>query len=514
MDDGIERAILTNEELLQETAAILNQQLSSSTSPETDIHSIRFCSDFLTPNHEANYPTDPLQIKGFDSLERPTHLDQPIDPRLEAENPTVNQSIFNPHNILDPFSPGSQSNLNSQVLTKPRRSAKRRKTNLKKHQNVRLHALDIPTCPAEQPEVCTQESLAVNEINIPTNNLEPASSSINGCRDEFSRSKFISVPSGEDESPHDDPTYQPDQNKTSLSDSAIIHDGLSTKQVTETAQVKSMFLYENPSSNLITERNIHPLLQTIQPSLQLFPSTQSPNQTDSQYAQTSRKTADPTKQASGSPKLPTCPTSYLGNTQVDVHGAGAGGGAAAVLAAAAAQQVSPTAVAIPLQDMIVTAQTEEVQEDGFGGKGSEEGGEPLPTSYNPDQFRSCNRIHWTKEEEELLLAEVEMNWERYDCMAHIMKRHGPRGSVSRAFADRTGVSLKDKAVNISSRWYRDGTEVSASRRRAFARFRPKQLRGKPRNELPGMACLSDPLTPSVPDTHNPPQHSSPCASSQ
>ncbi|MBW0494019.1 hypothetical protein O181_033734 [Austropuccinia psidii MF-1] len=116
----------------------------------------------------------------------------------------------------------------------------------------------------------------------------------------------------------------------------------------------------------------------------------------------------------------------------------------------------------------------------------EESKDVLPKTYDPDQFRSCNRMYWTKEEEELLLKEVELNWHKYDCMAQIMKRHGPMGTISKMFADRTGVSLKDKAVNISSKWYREGTELSESRKRAFARFRPKQLRGKPRYQLPGM----------------------------
>lgn len=140
---------------------------------------------------------------------------------------------------------------------------------------------------------------------------------------------------------------------------------------------------------------------------------------------------------------------------VDVHGAGAGGGAAAVLAAAAAAEATGQ-TSRSITDLLTTylrtttlnpMPTDPALED--LSMLAPEPAEQPPESYNPDQFRSFNRIHWTKEEEELLLAEVEMNWQRYDCMAQIMKRHGPHGTVSQTFADRTGVSLKDKAVNVS-----------------------------------------------------------------
>ncbi|EGG07622.1 uncharacterized protein MELLADRAFT_105622 [Melampsora larici-populina 98AG31] len=180
---------------------------------------------------------------------------------------------------------------------------------------------------------------------------------------------------------------------------------------------------------------------------------------------------------------------------IDVHGSGAGGGAAAVLEsirsttrdAFKSSHPKKTKPKIPLTSILCSSylQTPSASKHEFGSEVEEE----VPESYFPDQFRSFNRIHWTKEEEDLLLKEVELNYQRYDCMSQIMKRHGPLGTVSKTFSDRTGVSLKDKAVNISSRWYRDGTEVSDLRRKAFARFRPKQLKGKLRSELPGMKLL-------------------------
>lgn len=175
---------------------------------------------------------------------------------------------------------------------------------------------------------------------------------------------------------------------------------------------------------------------------------------------------------------------------VDIHAAGAGGGAATVLAAAAAAAAAAGIKPSTAQD----DEPEVSQPTGCRANSFDHDPVPIPRSYDPDRFRSCHRIHWTKQEEELLLNEVELHWERYDCMAQIIKRHGPKGTISRAFADRTGVSLKDKAVNISSKWYRDNTPISESRRRAFARFRPKQLRGKPRNQLPGMVDSVDLLS--------------------
>ncbi|OAV93435.1 hypothetical protein PTTG_27346 [Puccinia triticina 1-1 BBBD Race 1] len=513
MDSGIEQAILTNEELLQATAAILNQQLSSSTSPEPDIHSIRFCSGFLSPNHEAHYPDNPFQLD-FTTLQCPTHPDEPIDPRLTEGNLAINESIFHHDSLLEPIPPVPQSNHASQIIAKPKKSSKRRKTNLKKSQNVRIHAFDIPTCPFEQADICPQQSISVNEINIPLNDSEQSNSRINGSQDSSlsSTSIFSQLQSREDELTHDHSMYQAHHQRKSSSASVTPHTRCSVGQISEAAQVESTFLYD-PSHSSFAEPNIHPSLQAIQPNLSAFPlgstSFRSHSQTNAHHTQTIPKTAEPKKQTLESPKLSAFPTLYRPDSQVDVHGAGAGGGAATVLAAAAAQQVGPTAATGLQQDTSGATQADDAREDGIGERGLDVDSEPLPTSYNPDQFRSCNRIHWTKEEEELLMAEVELNWERYDCMAHIMKRHGPRGSVSRAFGDRTGVSLKDKAVNISSKWYRDGTDVSAARRRAFARFRPKQLRGKPRNELPGMASLPD---SSLPDAHHLHQQSS--ASSQ
>ncbi|PLW29748.1 hypothetical protein PCANC_20882 [Puccinia coronata f. sp. avenae] len=512
MDDGIERVILTNEELLQATAAILDEQLSPlispSTSPQTgtDIHSIRFCPDFLSPIHKEHFPVNHLPFN-FDSLQDIATPDQPIDPRLQGDNCTTNQSSLNP-NLLEPISSESQlqSDLASiELSSNHQRSAKRRKTNLKTNQNTHFHALDIPTCPAGLADIGTQQSLSVNDINAPVGDSEQSACRVNDKSNSLTNSEVDGLAKN-------DLNYQPNPQRPSSSISAMLHSGHPTSELSDAAQADSLFLlYEDPSSVSPAESNIHPLLQTIHSSEPTFPlhptSLHFINRTNPHCVQIVPKPVEPPgKQVS---ELSTHPTSYLGNTHVDVHGPGAGGGAATVIAAAAAQQLSATTDHVSQKDMAVTPHLEEVQDDELGDSSRE----PLPTSYNPDQFRSCNRIHWTQEEEDLLQAEVELNWERYDCMAQIMKRHGPKGSVSKAFADRTAVSLKDKAVNISSRWYRDGTEVSVSRRRAFARFRPKQLRGKPRSELPGMSSLTDPSPPSSLDRHHP-QHPPCSASSQ
>lgn len=194
----------------------------------------------------------------------------------------------------------------------------------------------------------------------------------------------------------------------------------------------------------------------------------------------------------------------LSERGIDVHGSGAGGGAAAILESIYLSTSSSTTRKMKNR-LPLTSSTFSIYIKSSLTKKCErlerEEEEP-PERYHPDQFRSFNRIHWTKEEEELLLSEVEMNYQRYDCMSQIMKRHGPNGTVSKTFSDRTGVSLKDKAVNISSRWYRDGTEVSDLRRRAFARFRPKQLRGKLRSELPGMKLLMESSSFELDHDHN------------
>lgn len=441
MDDGIERVILTNEELLEATAAILNEQLSPnvslSTHPdsETDFHSIRFCRNFLSPIHEPHFPVNHLQFN-FNSLPNSAESNQPIDPRLKENNLTINHSILNP-NLLEPISSDPRSNLASEALPKPRRSAKRRKTNLKTSHNKYLHAFDIPTCPAELTGINAPQPLSVNEINFPTNFPEQSQHRISEKPDSF-------TPSRESGWIHDDPTNQPIQQRPSSSISAILHTVHSTHEGSEAIQAESSVLLHSASSSCSpAEPNIHPLLQTINPSLPAPPLGSSIGQAGSHCIQIVRKTAEP-KYVFVSPTLPTHPASYPAKSLIDVHGAGAGGGAATVLAAVAAQQSITTTEPAPQSDPIVIANMEEIQAGGFGNASAE----PLPTSYNPDQFRSCNRIHWTQEEEDLLQVEVELNWERYDCMAQIMKRHGPNGSVSKAFADRTAVSLKDKAVNV------------------------------------------------------------------
>lgn len=88
--------------------------------------------------------------------------------------------------------------------------------------------------------------------------------------------------------------------------------------------------------------------------------------------------------------------------------------------------------------------------------------------------RRLGRTVWTKEEEDLLIEEVEKRYRQKTCMAKIIKRHGPQGNVSRTFAHRTSVQLKDKAINLSTKWYREGTQLSETRREAFSRFPPKR----------------------------------------
>ena len=59
------------------------------------------------------------------------------------------------------------------------------------------------------------------------------------------------------------------------------------------------------------------------------------------------------------------------------------------------------------------------------------------------------RRRWTQEEHDLLLEEVRLHANKYDCMAQIIKRHGKDGEVSNILKDQNNVSLKDKARNLS-----------------------------------------------------------------
>ncbi|KAI7949894.1 hypothetical protein MJO28_008715 [Puccinia striiformis f. sp. tritici] len=94
------------------------------------------------------------------------------------------------------------------------------------------------------------------------------------------------------------------------------------------------------------------------------------------------------------------------------------------------------------------------------------------------------RTFWTDAEENLLIKEVKKFSKKNNCMAEIIKRHGPRGTISRTFAHRTGVNLKDKAVNLSTKWQREGTKMSSKVRAAFSRFPPK-IQHKIKNESSG-----------------------------
>ncbi|KAH9441753.1 hypothetical protein Pst134EA_032414 [Puccinia striiformis f. sp. tritici] len=94
------------------------------------------------------------------------------------------------------------------------------------------------------------------------------------------------------------------------------------------------------------------------------------------------------------------------------------------------------------------------------------------------------RTFWTDAEENLLIKEVKKFSKKNNCMAEIIKRHGPRGTISRTFAHRTGVNLKDKAVNLSTKWQREGIKMSSKVRAAFSRFPPK-IQHKIKNESSG-----------------------------
>ncbi|CAH7673416.1 expressed protein [Phakopsora pachyrhizi] len=57
------------------------------------------------------------------------------------------------------------------------------------------------------------------------------------------------------------------------------------------------------------------------------------------------------------------------------------------------------------------------------------------------------RSFWTKEQEKLLVKEVQKNYIYKNCMAKILDRHGKDGTKSQILANRTSAMLKDKAVN-------------------------------------------------------------------
>lgn len=108
--------------------------------------------------------------------------------------------------------------------------------------------------------------------------------------------------------------------------------------------------------------------------------------------------------------------------------------------------------------------------------------------YNPYRLgrgkgpTSLPRRRWTKEEYDLLLEEVRLHSNKYDCMAQIIKRHGKNGELSETFKDQNNVSLKDKARNLTMEWQRHGyPEDKPWLKEAFARFSVKQTT-KPYNE--------------------------------
>lgn len=60
------------------------------------------------------------------------------------------------------------------------------------------------------------------------------------------------------------------------------------------------------------------------------------------------------------------------------------------------------------------------------------------------------RRRWTDDELDLLIEEVRLHANKYDCMAQIIKRHGKDGEISTVLKDQNNVSLKDKARNLST----------------------------------------------------------------
>ncbi|KAG0139320.1 hypothetical protein CROQUDRAFT_666681 [Cronartium quercuum f. sp. fusiforme G11] len=100
--------------------------------------------------------------------------------------------------------------------------------------------------------------------------------------------------------------------------------------------------------------------------------------------------------------------------------------------------------------------------------------------YNPYRLgrgkgpAAAPRRRWTQEEHELLLEEVRLHSNKYDCMAQIIKRHGKNGELSDILKDQNNVSLKDKARNLTMEWSRHGyPEDKPWLKEAFARFAVK-----------------------------------------
>ncbi|KAA1075648.1 hypothetical protein PGTUg99_033568 [Puccinia graminis f. sp. tritici] len=113
----------------------------------------------------------------------------------------------------------------------------------------------------------------------------------------------------------------------------------------------------------------------------------------------------------------------------------------------------------------------------------QEGGEHGSKGYNPYRLgrgkgpTSMPRRRWTQEEYELLLEEVRLHSNKYDCMAQIMKRHGKGGEISEVLKDQNNVSLKDKARNLTMEWQRHGyPEDKPWLKEAFARFSVKNMK--------------------------------------
>ncbi|PLW17618.1 hypothetical protein PCANC_15427 [Puccinia coronata f. sp. avenae] len=110
-------------------------------------------------------------------------------------------------------------------------------------------------------------------------------------------------------------------------------------------------------------------------------------------------------------------------------------------------------------------------------------GEPGSKGYNPYRLgrgkgpTSAPRRRWTQEEYDLLLEEVRLHSNKYDCMAQIMKRHGRGGEISETLKDQNNVSLKDKARNLTMEWQRHGyPQDKPWLREAFARFSVKNMK--------------------------------------
>ncbi|KAG0146737.1 hypothetical protein CROQUDRAFT_92203 [Cronartium quercuum f. sp. fusiforme G11] len=425
--------ILNNEELFKAAAACF-EQADRSQLEGLDYDQIGVTSDINQQTDalgsiDEDSTLDSMGVDESEPLRIPSG-DMPIDPRLH-------ESFSIADEFMNPFEASSSSFPDHDAT-----------------ESAPAHELQPSSIPCTI-DLC--ESLLVDEIPFGPSNVQSGQA--------FGSYKPLSVDPSPAPTrrlrarpPKPSTSSRPSRRRPSSSISAMLINGQPGARVNTPLKLEA-----NPDT--ITETfhdpNVHPLLQSL--PFDTFPRSPSPPR-KRHRSNTSNLTLPPLNTSSALLELT--------RIKVDVHGAGAGGGAAAILSASASTNLPLTTDLLSnyVRKRITTS--------------------PIPESYNPDQYRSFNRIHWTKSEEELLVAEVEMNWERYDCMAQIMKRHGPMGTISKTFADRTGVSLKDKAVNISSRWYRDGTELEDLRKRAFARFRPKQLRGKLRSELPGMLKLS------------------------